>query len=290
MAEFLGQIFANCQENTPLTRMGSCDKEEGKTINLLINLNVNASYPLDAEAFAGNLRKYVISSGADRIIPIGGIKQTTLSGNDFNTIDDGDYGEQKTTNVTAQTDVFSINGGDCLWKQLAKFNKKRVRVMRYDDESYLYNTAFMQGDKPYMRGFLATLYVRRVRATGTTAYTIELQVCYSANKESEEKSINAFELASIPEGLMGIMLKAGVAGTASVVTTCGGLDITADHEWDKTSFVTKTGDNPTAVSLDSDTGLLTIAPAGSYRIATADILDMADIIGYEGVDEYVNIS
>lgn len=291
MADYLGQVTSACESDSFHLGLGNCDKQEGKTTGLILT-GANATYNMDAEAFIAAIHANTISDGADRMTILSGLKGAAFSGGDFNTVDDGTYGEQKTTNLSARTDTFTVNGGDCRYKELSKLNKKTFRVFRYDDEGYLYGTVKTKGGESVFAGYLATIYVRRIRPDGSAAYGIEVAVSYSASLEKEEKNMNAFSVGDLPGGLIGIILKAGTAGTASVLTACSGQDITSDYgdEWDETMFVDATGANPTNVDFDGDTGLLTIAPAGAYRPASAKILDAGNVAGFEGVGAYVQIT
>ena len=106
--------------------------------------------------------------------------------------------------------------------------------------------------------------------------------------------MHAFEvgLPNVPDGLIGVALKAGATGTASVVTACGGEDITAEYgdKWKANMFINDSGTAATTATFDLATGLLSIAPAGKYRVASASVLEAGDILGLDGVGEYADVS
>lgn len=288
----LGTIKDNSQSiDMPFTGSGSCPKQEGKISALLIT-GINALYPIDESVFIDGLEGYVTEKGPMRMFPVKNIVGMTLSGGDINAPDLGTYGGPAPTNLNAKNVAYQVNGGDCLYKELAKLNKRKMRVLRVDDEGYVYGTVVVRGDVKYFAGFEATMYAVRTATDGSAAYNLSLFAYYTPNNESEEKNMNAFQvgLPNVPDGLIGIALKKGAAEkTASVITDCGGLDITADYgdKWKATMFVNASGTNPTTLTFSADTGLLTFEPTGSYRVASASVLAAGDITGMDGVDKLV---
>ena len=290
----LGQIKGNCQAETPLTGSGSCPKQEGK-VSALIVTGLNALYPMDQTEFAEALPGYAAEPGALRMYPVKDIVGMTLSGGDINAPDLGTYGGPAPTNLNAKNVAYQINAGDCLYKELAKFNKRKMRLFRVDDQGYIYGTVVVRGGVEYFAGFEVTLYAVRTPTDGSTAYNLSLYAYYTPNNEAEERNMNAFEvgLANVPDGLLGVVLKKGATGlTATVETVCGGEDVTAEYgdKWTTDMFLNNSGSKPTTVTFSSDTGLLTFAPAGSYRVASAKVLEEGDIVGLEGVDQFVALS
>lgn len=290
----LGQIKGNCQAETPLTGSGSCPKQEGK-VSALIVTGLNALYPMDQTEFSEALSGYVSDPGVLRMYPVKDIVGMTLSGGDINAPDLGTYGGPAPTNLNAKNVAYQINAGDCLYKELAKFNKRKMRLFRVDDQGYIYGTVVVRGGVEYFAGFEVTLYAVRTPTDGSTAYNLSLYAYYTPNNEAEEKNMNAFEvgLANVPDGLLGVVLKKGATGlTATVETVCGGEDVTAEYgdKWTTDMFLNNSGSKPTTVTFSSDTGLLTFAPAGSYRVASAKVLEAGDIVGLEGVDQFVALS
>lgn len=289
-----GTIQGNCQSETPYTGIGSCPKQEGKIADLLITDN-KALYPIDPQTFIAALAANVSASGRMRIFPIKNVVGMTLNGGDINAPDLGTYGGPAPANLNAKNVAYQIDAGDCLYKELSKFNKRKVRVFRVDDQGYIYGTVVERNGEKYFAGFEATLYAVRTPSDGSNSYNLSLYVYYTPNNEQEEINMNAFEvgLAKIPDGLIGIMLRKGTAsGTASVVTACGGDDITAEYgdKWTVDAFLNASGAKPTSVTFAEGTGLLTFEPAAAYRIAPASVLAAADIEGYDGVNELVDLS
>lgn len=290
----LGQIKGNCQSETPLTGAGSCPKQEGK-VSALIVTGLNAMYPLKEEEFKTGLEGHVSESGALRMYPIKDIVGMTLSGGDINAPDLGTYGGPAPTNLNAKNVAYQINAGDCLYKELAKFNKRKMRMFRVDDEGFVYGTVVSRNGVNYFAGFEVTLYAVRTPTDGSTAYNLSLFAYYTPNNEDEEKNMNAFNvgLVAIPDGLIGVTLKKGTgSATASVITTCGGEDITAEYgdKWKVGMFLNASGVAPTSVTFDAATGLLTFEPAAAYRVASAAVLAEGDITGIEGVNEMTDLS
>lgn len=290
----LGQIKGNCKADSPYTGAGVCPKQEGK-IQALIITAVNAMYPLEEEEFKSALNGYVGDTSILRMYPVKNVVGMTISGGDINAPDLGTYGGPAPTNLNAKNVAYQIDGGDCLYKELAKFNKRKVRIFRVDDEGYIYGTVVVKDGVSYFAGFEATLYATRTPSDGSTAYNLSLTAYYTPNNEAEEMNMNAFEIgiANVPDGLVGVVLKKGTAAnTASVVTMCGGDDITADYgdKWTSNMFINAEGSAPTSVTFGEDTGVLTFDPAGSYRVAPVSKLEEGDIFGFDGVNQLVNLS
>lgn len=283
-----GNIPSNCASEMAYTGVGPCPKQEGKTTALLIT-PLNAAYSLEKDTFLTEIEAGVKASGSSRVYPVKDILGVTINGGDINAPEVGTYGAVMPTNLNAKNVVFQINGGDCLYKELAKLNKRKVRVFRVDEDGYVYGT--MSGDK--FAGFEATLYSTRTTTDGSTAYNLSLAVYYTPNVENEEKNLNAVNagLSGIPNGLVGLTLVKGSATTkAKVVTSCGGDDVTEQfaEEWAATAFVKEGGGNPDTATYSD--GEITFDSAGSYRVAGADVLEGLDITGFDGIPEYVSIS
>lgn len=289
----IGQIESNCKTSTPLTGAGSCSKQEGKTSALIVTA-LNAYFPIEKAEFMSELDKSVIAVGTNRIFPIKNVVGMTINGGDINAPDLGTYGGPMPTNLNAKNIAYQINGGDCLYKELAKLNKRKMRLIKVDDEGYAYGTIAKRGDKFFLVGYECTLYASRVATDGSTAYNLSLYVYYTPNNEDEEKNMVAINvgLVNVPDGLIGVVLKKGTGtGTASVITQCGAEDITTEYgeKWKATMFLNSAGESPTTVTYNASTGILTFEPAAAYRVAPASVLD-PDIPGIEGINEMVDLS
>ena len=290
----LGTIQSNCNNSgVPYTGIGSCPKKEGKVSALLLT-GVNAFYPMDKDEFVQGLSGYVTTNDALKMYPVKGVVGLTINGGDINAPELGTYGGAMPTNLNAKNVAYQIDAGDCLYKELSKLNKRKMRVFRVDDEGYVYGTVVVRDGVNYFAGFEATVYTVRTSTDGSTAYNLSLYAYYTPNNESEEQNMNAFDvgLPNIPDGLLGVILKAGTNGTASVMTACGGEDITAEYgdDWEASMFINESGTAATTATFNSATGLLTIAPAGKYRIAGASVLESGNIFGLDGVPEYADIT
>lgn len=286
----IGQIKGNCKAAIPLTGAESCAKQEGKITALIVTV-LNAYYPIEEDAFISSLESHVVSVGVDKMYPIKNIVGMSISGGDINAPELGTYGGPAPTNLNAKNVAYQINGGDCLYKELAKLNKRKMRIFRVDDEGYVYGTIVKRNDEYFFAGFECTLYSTRTPTDGSAAYNLSLYAYYTPNNEDEEKNMSAISvgLVNIPDGLIGITLKKGkTTGTASVITACGGEDITSEYgdKWAVKMFVNESGTNPESVTYDENTGLLTFSPASSYRVVHSSTLG---IDGLEGVNNFVDL-
>ena len=250
---------------------------------------LNAAYSPEKEAFLSEIEAGIKAGGSSRVYPVKNVLGVTINGGDINAPEVGTYGGVAPTGLNAKNVVFQVDGGDCLYKELAKLNKRKVRVFRVDDEGYVYGT--MSEGK--FVGFEATVFSTRTTTDGSTPYNLSLTVYYTPNLEEEEKNLNAVSvgLNAIPSGLVGLTLVKGSATTkAKVVTSCGGDDVTEQfaEEWAATAFVKEGGGNPDTATYSD--GEITFDSAGSYRVAGADVLEGLDITGFDGIPEYVSIS
>ncbi|WP_278672076.1 hypothetical protein [Alistipes indistinctus] len=201
----LGSIKSNCGAmGTPYTGIGSCPKKEGKVSALLIT-GKNALYPMESEDFVSGLSGYVTTADALKMYPIKGVVGMTINGGEINAPDLGTYGGPVPTNLTAKNIAYQVDAGDCLYKEISKFNKRKMRVLRVDDEGFVYGTVVVRDGKNYFAGFEATLYAVRTPTDGSTAYNLSLYAYYTPSNESEEKNMHAFEvgLPNVPDGLIG---------------------------------------------------------------------------------------
>lgn len=293
MADYKGTIESTCEEDKIRSAIAECDIPEGRTQALLIS-GRNALYPMDKEEFLDNLESYVHTDGSLKLTPIKEIVGTTLNGGDINAPDLGTYGGASPTNLNARNDAFQINAGDCLYKELLKFNKRKVRIFRVDDAGRVYGTVVTQNGVDYFAGFKATLYTMRTRTDGSTSNNLSVYVYYTADNEDEEKNMQAINagLSNIPDGLTGAYLVAQADGTVKVLTSCGGNDITEEYstDWTPEMFVTEAGVAATSAAYNAGTKTIAITPAGSYKIASSEVLFSADIVGLDGVDIYVPVT
>lgn len=286
----IGQIKGNCKVSIPLTGAESCAKQEGKVASLIVT-GLNAYYPVEESAFIASLVGNVVSVGANKMYPIKNVVGMAISGGDINAPELGTYGGPAPTNLNAKNVAYQINGGDCLYKELAKLNKRKMRIFRVDDEGYVYGTIVKRNDEYFFAGFECTLYAMRTPTDGSSAYNLSLYAYYTPNNEDEEKNMSAINvgLVNIPDGLIGITLKKGkTSGVASVITACGGEDITSEYgeKWATSMFTDEAGANPESVTFDENTGLLTFAPAKAFRVVSSAILG---IDGLEGINEFVDL-
>lgn len=292
----IGTIKSNCgAKEVPQTGIGNCLKKEGKTVALFLTA-LNAAYPVDGEEFNSNLtgaNGYVNIEGVQRILPITNIINNTPSGGDIATSEVG-FGGPIPIGYNAYSEVYQIDAGDCLFKQLVKLNKQKMRVFRVDDEESIYGTAKLINKDVKLIGFDAYIMVQRVKADGTNPYALNLGVYYSVNYEKEIENLHSFVLDEIPDGLIGVTLKKGTTPlTAEIVSVCDGDNsYTAQYgaEWLPAMFVNSAGVEPTSVTYSTSTKMLTFAPAGSYRIKSASALIAGNIEGLDGVDRFIDLT
>lgn len=292
MSNMIGTIESNCKISIPLTGMESCSKQEGR-VSALIVTSLNASFPIEKDAFIEELGGDVSTVGTNRVYPIKNIIGMTINGGDINAPDLGTYGGPMPVNLNAKNVAYQINAGDCMYKELAKLNKRKMRIFRVDNDGYVYGTVIKKGTNYEFAGFECTLYAHRAPTDGSTAYNLSLYAYYTPNNEDEEKNMAAINigLVNVPDGLIGVVLKKGTKEkTAIVITQCGAEDITSEYgeKWTAKMFVNDSGTNPTSVSYDPTTGVLTIEPTGKYRVAPASELKES-IPGIEGINELVTI-
>lgn len=285
-----GTIASSCTVSAVRTGNPNCDRSEGKTTGLIIT-PLNALYPLDGKTFTAGMEGY-LTDDALRMMPIKNIASVTHNGGDINAPELGTYGGACPIGVNAVNDVFQIDGGDCLYKELSKLNKRRVRIFRCDDEGYLFGTVVTKDGKDYFAGFEATVYVTDIRTDGSTLNNLSITAYYSLQNEREEiNKASVFLENGLPAGLVGVMLEV-VGNKVRVVTSCDRSDVTAFFidDWDATMFLNESGTAATTVTADKANNLLTIAPAGKYCVAPAKVLAVGNITGLDGVKTYVQIT
>jgi hypothetical protein len=249
----------------------------------------NALYPADDTAFVAGLPGYVVNPGTNRIYPVTGVAENTISGGDVATAEVG-FSGARPTGENATSEVYRLLGNDCLAKELKKLNKRQVRVFRVDDENYVYGTIVKQGSTEQFAGFNATVFTYDLKQTGSDPGGIYIAVYYSSDYENEKKALNAVHVDEIPDGLVGVELQSKTTGY-KVVSTCSGEDYTElyGNDWNTTMFATSTGTAPTTVTFAAATGLLSLAPAGAYRVKDAAALSAGDVHGLEGIEKYVTL-
>lgn len=284
----LGKIIGRCGASGVVhTGVGNCPKNEGYTVGLIITAK-NAFYPIKGDEFKGKLQDYVGDTTVLRMMPIKDLLANEAAGGEVETNEEG-FGAPSPSGLSNFTEFYKIKAGDCQYPELAKLNKRDVRIFRVDDEGYIYGTVVQRGDKHYFAGFSASVYARKAKTTSKTEKGgLFLNAYYSTTYEDELINANAVDvgLIAIPEGLVGVTLvKEGVG--AKVIASCSNEDYTSDIEWTADAFVDASGVAPTAVSVEN--GILKFTPAGSYKVQTAAKLQTLDIFGIEGVGEAVTI-
>lgn len=286
MGHYIGTIIENCDAEILRTGVGNCPKKEGKTVGLILTA-ANALYSVDHNTFRGGMEEYVHASGYMRMYPIKNIVTSAVSGGDVNAPEVGTYGGSAPVGINAINIVYQIDAGDCLYKELLKIRKRKMRVFRVDDEGYIYGTLIHKDGVDYNAGFLVTVYPTLTPTDGSTSYNLSLAVYYTPNYESELANMNAFAINGIPDGLIAVSLSGNNPG--HIITWCSATDVTQDYVWTAEAFLNKSGANPTSVVSDPATGALTITPTGEYRIAPANVLKAAGIYGLDGEEIFIQV-
>jgi hypothetical protein len=284
-----GFVLADCTVRQLLTGYENCTRAEGKTIALILT-DPSAGYSTDAAAFNTALAGYVYDTTILKMYPIGSITGNTLSGGDVKTADVG-FSGAKPVGINVVNEVYTIDGGDCLYKQLTALNGRTMRAFRVDDGNYIYGTFLERNGETVSAGFKVTVYVTSSKSDGSAAYTLNVTLYYSAAYEVERINMFAFHINEIPSGLVGVELVKHASGGCSVVSVCSRNDYTPDYagDWDTNMFVNTSGGKPTAVTYSAATQKLTITPAASYKVERGSVLKAGDIFGLEGIDKYTAV-
>ena len=289
----IGTIQSTCDDEEQIfSGIEKCSKKEGYTIGMFVT-DDKARFPADRSEFLAELEAN-INSG--KIIPLKSFIENTGSGGDVATNEIGFAGPVP-SGYNAYNEVyrFEQGAGDCLFKSIQPLNQKKVRIIRVDKDGYVYATLMKEGSSTVLAGFSAYTMVNRAKATSNTdIYNLGIAAYYGVNyKTIEEPNIHAFELGEIPDGIVGILLEKGAtAGTAKVVSICGGTDYMPEYGSDfadETLFADASGVNPTSVAYSASTGLLTFTPTGSYRILGATALAAKNITGLGGVNKFTSL-
>jgi hypothetical protein len=257
----------------------------------LIFTGKDALFSIDPETFNTEIQNAVYASDKQRITPVSGIVAASVSGGDLRTSQEG-FGPETPNGLNALRIDYTINeGGYCLYKQLSKLNGRQLRVLLVDTALRLFGTVFTKDGVDNMRGYSVSVGVSRRINTGEQTGAIILSLLFGTNFQAEDFNANAVDLTETIEGLSGIVLKKTGAGKAKVITACDAEDITAVYGADladATLYKNRAGTNPTAVAYAN--GELTFTPAAAYRIADAATLKDAQIEGYEGENEYIDLA
>jgi len=274
------------------SKVGECSMFEGTPYGFIFH-DKNKTFSTDETAFNTEIKAAIIALGINRVTPLMGVlTDYQLTGGDVKTSQEG-FGPEVPIGINAKRVDYIINvGGLCLLKQLKKLNGREVRVFLVDNNKVAYGTEINQ-DGPKFRGFLASVYVTKRDNTGTQNPAIILSIFFSADYENEETNMAAITLSEAYEGLTGVTLRKTATGRAKFVIACSGDDLTQTYGATlavATLYKDPTGTNPTAVTYSTTTEDLQFTPVGSYAIADAVVLDAANIEGYEGENEYVDLA
>lgn len=291
-----GYIEGSCVQQDVHTGTERCAKSEGYTRGIILT-DRSAYYPLNEEAFQAELLANVSVNSIKKMYPVTGILDNEITGGDVQTETVGFSGELP-IGLNLYSETYRIEEGDCLLKQLMKFNKRPMRVFRIDNENYIYGTVVNRQaadgtNAEYFAGFSVVPYVYKSKPTGTAAGGTYLILYYTVNYESELLNLNGFPISDIPEGLVGLILQQNpTTGCIQVVAQCSKTDYTTLYgdEWTNSMFINESGTAATSAVFNAETGCLTITPAGSYRVAPASVLNAGGIYGADGINQFTPIT
>jgi len=276
------------------TRVGQCSMFEGTPKGFIIH-DKNTAFPIVETAFNTEIKKGITALGINRVVPLlSGFTDYQPTGGDVRTSQEG-FGPEMPIGINAKRVDYIINaGGLCLFKQLKKYNGKQVRLLQVDNNDVAYGTVATIAGVDKVRGFLGTIWVTRRDNTGTNNPAIIFSVFLDANYENEESNLTAVTLTETYEGLTGVILRRTATGTAKFVIACSGDDLTSTFGTTlavATLYKNPAGANPTTVVYNATSSTLTFTPAAaSYKIEDAMVLAAANIEGYEGEDEYTDLT
>lgn len=290
MAELLGKIQGKCATTDMVHTRSNCDVDQGLIASLLVT-TLDFTFPTTTpDEFNEAIQAGIL---AGKVVVINGIEGADATGGDVAQATTP-YGTNIPVGINAVSVPYYLNsGGSCLEKELSKLNRMQRRIVEIDKAGMAWGTEISEG---VGRGFIGSIMTTHTRATNnTTPYIKYFNVGYTSDYENEWNNRFAIESATF-DGLMGIMLVPGtVGGTARIVDSCSGMDVGAEIAAAATTpvttaFIDESGANPATATIDPDTGVVTIAPAGSYRIAPATVLDGLNIIGYDGLNKFAAIT
>lgn len=289
MTEFKGKIASVPANDTIRTGVTNCDRQPGRIVALGLTA-ANALFPTDGVAFNEALEGYV-SDPSLRLMPIKGVAGITRNGGDINAPELGTYGGARPIGQNAVNIAYTIEGGMCLYKELAKLNGRTVRVFEMDADNFLFGTVVTKADNDYFAGYQGQAYVTFTPTDGSALGYITLTVYYPLAYEKEVQNAMSLQLSNgMPDGLVGVELEAAGADSVRVVTVCDRTDVTAIYkdEWTAAMFISKEGAEATTATYAD--GVIKLAPTGEYRVAEAAVLAAGDITGIDGVERYVSIT
>jgi hypothetical protein len=265
---------------------------EGTPSGLIFH-DKNKTFSLEDVAFNSEMKAGVTALGINRVTPlIGVVTDYQLTGGDVKTSQEG-FGPEVPIGLNAKRVDYVIDkGGLCLLKQLKKFNAREVRVFLVDINKVAYGTVITENASDKFRGFLATVWVTKRDNTGSQAGAIILSLFYSADYENEENNMSSVELSENIEGLTGVVLQRTGPGTAKFIIACSGDDLTSTYADDLTVdslYKSAAGTTP-VITYNAQTETLTFNPVGAYAIADAEVLKANGIEGYEGEEDYIDLT
>jgi hypothetical protein len=256
--------------------------------SVLLITSPNFTFPItDEAAFTAAIKAGIL---AGQVAPLAGLEGAPITGGDLQS-NSTEYGSNIPAGIAAPSfDYDYRRGGVCLEEALMALNGKQRRIVWIDKNNFAWGEAVSETQG---RGFLGTVMAHPTFATANTAPFIKrFNVAHEDAFWTAWASKFAMPVNDPFDGLIGVVLQqTATAGEMRIVSTCGGQDFGAlwADEWKEGAFLDASGQNPTAATVDPDTGILTIAPtAGSYRVAPASVLDGLDIIGLDGLNTLVS--
>lgn len=279
-----GNLSVNCSDNSQVfSGRGQCEFTESLTKSLIIT---KPKKTFDFSSFETDLATALYASGMAKAWIVSGVVDNAMNGGDVATVQEGTYGATKPDGLNAADQAFQIRANECLAKRLMGFNGQLVRLFTVDDNSVANGEIDADGNFVGKLGYIYITYSKMVKGT---AANLTVHFYYADYQDYLYKMSGVALKNELPDGLVPLTLEKVGEGVVKLVEACSRVDVTADYgsEIDVSIFVDDSGSNPaTATYAD---GKVTLAPTGKYRVAPASILKSADILGYDGIEEYIKI-
>ncbi len=285
---YLGKVTGRCSEESIVhTRIDNCDINPGRT-KAILETSINFTFPINNSAdFIAAIKDGILHG---QVTPINGISGADATGGEVQNYTTP-YQENRPTGTAPVSIPFVLgSGGTCLFKELMQLNGKMRRIVEIDMANIAWGEAISDVEG---RGYLGYVYATETRAMNPTTPQINyFNVSYTANHENELLNRFGLEANATFDGLMGVVLQqTATAGQMRIVNPCTGTDVGIEYaaDWKVGAFVDNTGAPPQSATMNEDTGILTIAPTtGSFRIVGAAQLDAMNIVGLDGLNQFVS--
>lgn len=196
------------------------------------------------------------------------------TGGDPNMVTEG-FGSPVPNGINAYSEVYTLtDGGDCMYKNLAKLKGRPLRVFKIDQNNVMYGWIDSKGQ---IRGYKAYVTVYERPNTGTTTAANMLLITYSVDYENERDNEIPLALGRELMTLRSISVYADPTlsdvNGFRIVNSCSGQSITQGNATLSAAFVA----NPSVITkdglqLDDDYALVYVGEAaGDYFQINGDV-------------------